>query len=835
MRSFRTKCFLLLTILLSSCLGSKYLEPGQRILTKQKIKGAKRFDQEQVYSLLAQEPNTRFFGLPIALEVHLFEWGKRGYDTAKYRRRIRKIQEKYARRVNKTDRITKKTRLISSRDKKVSRWTRKIREGNWRMRQGQPLAVYDSILHAVTREKLKSYLANEGYFEAKAHLNTTRRGKKRIKTSYRLSLGTRYYIDSVQYSFGDDSIKSLINENPKDALTKKDAYSQDNLANERDRIFDILANNGYYNFSKQYIYFEVDTFSLPKPRVLVKINVTQPPNDGMHERYVIDSVSFVGESDINSSVNSSEVFQGVTFKFGKSKYNKELINSRLFIRKNQLYSRKDELETQRQLANLDAFKFININYDTTGGKFLASVFTSPVDKYQTSNEVGLSSTAGLPGPFVNVSLKNRNVFSRLELLELTGNLNLQGIGNIANEERNYSLLQYGGAATLTFPQFLFPLSNRLKQKVSRYNPRTNLTFSYNFEDRFQEYERQTFNSSFSYQWQIRDDYNYTITPIGFSLVDSNIEPRSQFDSLLILLRANGNGSYPASFESALLTTASFDAIISDNYGDRQGNSSFYHLYFESGGNFLSTIAKPLFNIDSIQYQYLKFRVDHRRQLYIDRNTVIATRLHVGVALPYGSGTSSALPYEKYFYIGGSNSIRAWPARRLGPGDFSIFGNNSETGPRVIDYTLEQGGDIIVESSIELRRRMTNFLSWAFFIDAGNIWQIRSVPLQPFEDQLFTSGKSGLFQVDSFVRELAVGTGLGLRIDFGYLVFRVDGAAQVFDPAQPGGARFVFDNIDFLSAFQRPGTPGTRQADELEARKRFLRNKTRVNIGIGFPF
>ena len=818
---------------MTSCLGSRYLDTGERALTRQKLKGAKKFDQEEVYALFEQEPNSRFFGLPIAIEAHLYYSGLKNYDTVKYQKKVRNINERYQEKVSKAKRSRKRERLISQRDKKLNRWNRKIKEGNWRMRQGRPLAVFDSSLHLLTQKKLDQFLFNQGHLQGNTTLSFKNKGKKYVHTNYRLIKRDQYFIDSMAYSITDQTIREIIADSKQDGLKKNDIYSQKNLIDERERLFDLLTNSGYFDFSRQYIFFEVDTTSLESPAVLINTVISDPSRGENHQQYEVDSITFIGEANEATSPQEVKEYNGVTFQFGRNRYKPDLLSKRLFIERNDLYSRQNAIETQRQLTNLDAFRFVNINYDTVGGKLAASIFTSPLNKYETSNEFGFSSTQGFPGPFINVSLKNRNIFQGLELLELQGNLTLLGIGNISGEDRNYSLLQYGGVAGIVFPQFLFPLSDRLQNKVSRFNPRTSVSFSYSFEDRFNEYERQIFNASMSYKWQVRDKYNYTITPLGLGYVGSDIEPNSDFEEFLDTLRATGNGAYPASFETALITTASIDAIINTNYSNKNSDAQYLRLFAESGGNITNIVANSFPGINETQYQFVKFRIDFRQQKVLSRNAILASRIHFGLAVPYGQDPA-ALPYEKYFYIGGSNSIRAWPARRLGPGSFSI--SNTANPERVdfllIDYTLEQGGDIILESSLELRRRLTDFLSWALFLDAGNIWQIRSSPLPPFDPTATTfdeeSLEDGKLILESFLSEIAVGAGLGLRIDFGYLVFRVDGAAQVFDPGQPQGSRFVFDNINFLSAFERENS-----SNEID--KKFLRNKTRLNIGIGFPF
>lgn len=819
--------------MITSCLGTRYLQDEERLLTKQKIKGSSRLNQDDVHSLITLTPNARLLGLPISTEAYLYEWGKENHDTAFYQIRIDDIQQRYDRRISTAKKNRKKARLISSREKKTGRLRRKKQEGNWRMRQGSPLAVYDSTLVQISVQNLSNYLKTEGYFDSKVLATQTLKGKKYIENEYLLLKGQKYVIDSLEYQIQDPNIAKVLAAR-KSLINKGTVYSQRTLGAERDGIVDELRNNGYFDFGRQFVYFEIDTVSLGEKHILLRQIITNPQGQSAHKIFHVDSVVFVDNNpDIpDRKINSHH--KGVSFQFSSNKYNRDLLGRRIFIKKDSLYRHSNALETQRQLANLDAFKFININFDTTGGKFIANIFTSPLNKFETSNEIGLSSTARLPGPFFTVGLKNRNTFNGLELLEVNGNMTLQGIGNIANKDRNYTLLQYGGVLSLHFPRFQFPfLSDRVKNKISRFNPATSLSFQYNFEDRFTEYEREIFNASWGYSWQVSERVSYKLTPFSIGFVDSNLEP--PFQRFLDTLRVNGNGSYAASFQSALLSTASAEAVINNNnYGNKTSNSSFLRLFAESGGNLTNVISSEFLNLGQTQYQFFKFVMDYRNSLVLNRRSLIASRVHIGVGNPYGADTV-ALPYEKYFYIAGSNSIRAWPARRLGPGDFAVFNEASDAGLRTVNYTLEQGGELIIETSVEYRSKITGFLNWAFFIDAGNIWQLKSTPLLPLNQDLPTNGSSGKFSANSFLNEMAVGAGFGLRIDFGYLVFRIDAAAQVVDPAQPLGSRFVLDDIKFLSALRRIENPTSPTGMRIQAEKDFLSNKTRINFGIGFPF
>ena len=197
---------------------------------------------------------------------------------------------------------------------------------------------------------------------------------------------------------------------------------------------------------------------------------------------------------------------------------------------------------------------------------------------------------------------------------------------------------------------------------------------------------------------------------------------------------------------------------------------------EPGGTFTNLWMRDLFKRDSLEiYAYVKLDTDYRKIFGSTKNKSWAFRVRSGVAIPYGE--NGLLPYEKYFFSGGSISNRAWKPRRLGPGSY----DHIEEGQ--VSYKFEQQGEIIIESSIEFRQRLIGFLHWAAFIDAGNIWTIK-------EDN---ARKGAQFKLNEFYKEIAVGAGLGLRFDFSFFVMRFDVAAKIIDPARPLGSRFFLSS------------------------------------------
>ena len=291
----------------------------------------------------------------------------------------------------------------------------------------------------------------------------------------------------------------------------------------------------------------------------------------------------------------------------------------------------------------------------------------------------------------------------------------------------------------------------------------------------------------------------------------------------------GNGALSAAFRSAIITSSSFEAILNFNsYGSGAINSSYLRLFGESGGTLAHLTGNQLFQPDSTfsLFKWVKFSADYRRVYRVNTKTSLAFRFNTGLAIPYGNIPS--LPYEKRFYAGGSNSLRAWPIRRLGPGAFGVaLDESSEVSPKIINYRLEQGGDLIIETSFEYRKKLFWVIDYALFDDAGNIWIVNS--LQNIVD---AEGDDGKFRINSFFREFAVGVGTGLRLDFSFLIIRVDGGLQIVDPAQPLGQRFILNDFNLVAPFTKL-TDFNR--NEIIVDRAILRNKSNINIGIGFPF
>ena len=780
-------------------MGSRYLNKGEKLLAKQKIKGSEEVKRESLKPLFQQKKNRKFLILPFSPYVWFYQTGLKHFDKDKIQQKKDGIINKFDEKISSTDKKKKIARLSRRKNKKLAKKDKALLEGNVLMRWGEPLAVYDTALTKKTKEQMILYLNSKGHFNAAVNYRE-KKFLKRVKVIYNVLEGPAHRIVKLTLTTSDSKVKKILSDTSNRKIKLREKYDQSKLEEERERINNILKDNGYYDFSRQYISMNVDT-AWGEQEVAIETVISQPANRSTHKVFKIDSVLFTTDADIKN-VNFERLYRNyrnTTYRFYEEKYSKKILSRRLFIHQDSVYSRTQTFDTQRQLANLDIFKFININYDTTGGRFIANVFVSPLKKYQSTSEVGFTVSQGLPGPFVNLSFKNRNVFKGLEILEINLGGSIEGVPAATDNDRGLNSREANAGLSFTFPQFLIPFDKNLNDRLGYLNPKTRINSGVTLTDR-PEYDRTILNSSITYIWQNRRNtlFNFTLGDISF--ISSTLD--NDFENLLKDLEKAGNNLIN-SFKPSFVSSASLTATYNFNrYGLSQENTSFLRLFLEGGGTFGNLVMREILS-DTVEfYRYVKFNSDFRRHYRISNHDIIAYRINIGVAVPYGD--NRVLPYEKYFFAGGSNSIRAWVPRRLGPGSYAAF--DTLANEIVFDDSFEQSGEILLEASIEVRRNLFGFINGAIFIDAGNVWTIREEATRP----------GSQFKIDSFLGQIAIGSGVGLRFDFSFLVLRLDAGVKIYDPARPSGTRFIWDDGFKFGAFANTET-------------------VVYNLGVGYPF
>jgi len=796
--------FLIFLLFLSSCSLTKGLKEDEFLVYEVEVKGVKNSDAEDIKNLIAQKPNTRIPLTNFSIGVFIYNIGLLTYDSVKIAERkgtFEEEQQLLELSLNQNPDQRKLQKRYSKVTSQVATLEKKLNYGNWFMRTGNPRVLYDSSKTYESQAQISSYLANHGFFDASV---STHVGEKKQKAyvTYQIVENEPYVIDTVFQTTADDQIYRLLLQSKNPLIEAGARYNQGNLTKERQRVEDLLRDNGYYNFSKSFIEYNVYKDTV-EHSVSIEQLVRSPNSGENHPSYTIDNIQFTIDSpaDVIPDQEVKNTYNGIDFTLYRDRYSEKIIDSRIFLSKGSLYSQKDVRETQRQLANLDIFSFVNITFDTVGNLLQTRIFTRPNQKYQITNQLGASVTEQLPGPFISHSLRNRNLFRGLEIFEFNFRAGLEGVASATTEGGVYRSQELNTSASVIFPQFLIPFNQWSLDRFGRYNPRTRVLIGYNYVNR-PEYSRDALNTILAYSWAPSNlRQQFTLNLLDANLIRSSLD--AAFRRRLEEFQAQGNNLIN-SFMPSYVSSVSGQVIINFNqYGlSQRHEASLWRIFAESGGTSFNLINSSFVENRNFKYfQFLKFQSDFRRYRPINQKSTFAYRLNLGLAKPYGI-SDGVLPYEKYFFAGGSTSIRAWQPRRLGPGSFSPDKNEDGT----YDYRFEQPGEILFEAMFEYRRKLFGYFDGAVFVDVGNTWTFRQDLSRPGAN----------FQMNRFYKELAVGTGIGVRMDFDFLVLRLDMGVKAYDPARPEGERYILDNL----SFSRPlGEKGQRV----------------FNIGIGYPF
>jgi len=703
----------------------------------------------------------------------------------------------------------------------------KLMMHNIKKKWGEPPQVLDMSLVKKSEEQIKKYLNKRGYYNSIVEGEIIKPKPKKARVVYNVTLSKPYRINKIEYDISDDSIKAIIEKTNNRSLVKPgDIFSIYKLDDERSRIAEELNENGYFFFTKDYVFYEVDTAlgnRMADMKVIIKNILLNPDKPGQkpvemkHKKYYVNNVYIY--PDFNSISSDSLVYDTLQMTKVRKKTHKILhynflyhpplkikpgfLTNSIYLENNKKYDLRDARLTFQKLNELQIYKYVNINFNEVKPDTIfpgleknyldcnIRLTRSPLHSYSIEGQgTNSGGDLGLGG---YLTYKNKNLFRGGEVFTVRFRLALEArqLGVPKDEQKSYlylfNTIEYGIDASLSIPKFLAPIS---QERFSRYfRPTTALNLGYNFQDQ-QEYRRIISNISFGYQWPGTQFTKHILYPVDMNLIKVNTTP--QFDSIL----ANESERVRNQYTNHLIFALKYSYIL--NTQELGKIKNFYYLRgnAEFAGNLLDGImsmANVPKNEDGyrtlfgLRYsQYAKFDLDFRYYFVFSKDVSVAIRSYFGIAIPYGN--SNDIPYEKGFYGGGANGLRAWPLRYLGPGSYSLEGAN-----------LERIGDIMIEENIEYRFTIYQVFKGAFFFDIGNIWLLK-------EDPTFPGGK---FKFGSVLGQLASDAGIGFRFDFSYFVLRFDFAQRISDPALPAGDRFVIGRYKWFNPY--------------------------MNLGIGYPF
>ncbi len=802
--------------LLGSCARiSKRIDPDKRLLRSQKISGAKVLSPEVYREVLDEQPNRRIFGTTPYLSAYLS--GKKRFKPDAVARKKAEVLSRYDQKISLETDSLKRRSLENQKISKADHYDMVLREGNTLMRViGEPPVYLDTLKAEANRMRILNKAYRKGLFHAQAKTSTTSIGKSWVKVKYQIDEGRRSVVDAIVFESGQASLDSvLLSLKSGLALQQGMFYDEDLLLADRDYIEKTLKNSGYFRFRKQYIKVTLDTFNTEPFLLDIYYRIETPDQDSLHRKFDIRNVYFTTDFDPQRPALRRTIKQesGILYQYEKRRYSEKLLSTKVPIRPGQLYSLDRVQATQRNLNNLDAFRFVNVFYNDTASQGLLSyIQTSSLPRFETSEEVGIGVSQGLPGPFGSLGFKARNLFRGFEVLDMNIRASVEGQAAFTSDLQSYAnySTEVIGTLGLTFPHLVLP--GPLRYKLSRYNAKTRMLVSYNYNIR-PEFQRSNLKAAMVYTIQPtpRSVLNFSI--LDLTLVNTTRKTEA-FRDFLDTLQERGNPLI-FSFNRSIISSIKLDFVYNTFNPMLYRKGVYVRVFAESGGTMLNLLSDEfLSSNDTIFglefYRFYKLQADARYYQPITRSSLLAMRICGGYASPYGQdrlladGTvrPNVLPYEKFFFTGGSASNRAWRPRRLGPGGFTP----EQLSDGSFNYNFEQPGEVLLEANAELRVKVFRLIALAFFVDASNVWMIRADRSRP----------RARFQPDLFLDQMAIGAGLGLRLDFSFLLFRIDIGTKVKDPALPAGERWIGDQVNWRRPFG-------------------VRGQSNVNIGIGYPF
>lgn len=677
---------------------------------------------------------------------------------------------------------------------------------------GEKPVYLDTNLTKESLVRLTEYNFNKGYFETNTTLKSKIRNNNQLKLWYMIDLKDPHFISDIKYISSDTNIKLVIAHDASKPLIKKgQKYDSEVLSNESLRLTTILNNNGYYKFNKNFIYYEVDTATLSKQKnVSITLYIQNFSDTALHKIYFINNIFLEPDYKLTETLKKDTLFLKEFTYITQSK----ILKPNTFFRhirfsKGDLFSLANVKQTINQLSDIQFFKYIDISFVENESYKSDTAFLdcyiklTPMNKRETSTEVEVNTTAenkvisqtsdryyGMAG---SLNFRNRNLFRQAIQLSL----GVLGAFDIQSRSIAQQLLfgnyQVGLNAALYFPTAYLPKSVFKIKHFQSSKTAIDLSYFYEFNS---DFTRTTTNLAYIYQLNKRFIRHF-ITPVELSLVKTDLQP-----NFAAKLTGYNDPLLNNIFETHLLTILKYSITYNDKglkqdhywsafFGiETAGNSSWLFNKFTTKTNFTDSTRYTLAGFNF--FQYVKGDLDVSYHYNINARNSMASRLNLGLGVPYGN--SDLLPFEKRYYIGGANSIRAWPMRELGPGSFKDTSN--------LHY--EQSGEIKIEGSVEFRFDIYSLMKGALFFDAGNIWNLKKDPQRP----------GGEFNINKLMSEIALGAGFGLRFDFTFFIFRTDLGFPIRDPSFGVNDRWVVTNI---------------------SSGRWLLNNTHLNIGIGYPF
>ena len=715
---------------------------------------------------------------------------------------------------------------------------------------GEAPRLLDSTLVEFSRIQIEKYIQSKGYLKAKVADSIIVK-KKKAELVFKTKEGPMFRIRKIEDSIPDDKVRGLYRLNrPKFSHVQPGGrFDTDSLAYDRDEFFQIMKRNGYFDFYRQYINFNYDS-TYNNSIVDIKAVIDNPAGKSAHPVYRINNTLITISKSNGSTKGKADTLQvDSQFRFVdfSGKFTSHTVTDYVFQKKGELFDADKQALTTSRLSQLNVFRNVpNPTYTKLGdstNRLNSKIDIVPLKQMTDRVEGEFLFSAGKYGYNVGNTFTDRNIFKQAAILQVKFNASiLYDNGSGANNSSAIENQDFKIGVNLIYPRIISPFNFAMPGKYGV--PHT--TFSTNYSLFFQQglVERTSFINSLTYDFAETDNKLHSLTPIYIEFSKGIINP----DAYAKLLSENFY-SYIYLIGRTVFTTGSqYTYQVNGNLLNSYGNFTYFRGSIDVGGNLLAGVSNILNTPRDTLHQrtlfgytfaqYTKVELDFRVYRSLGGQSQFVFRFNPGIGVPYGN--SSQLIFEKNFYAGGANDIRAWLPRTLGPGQFNRSTTYGPPGPQVPAGTtfvpssgdvlrtrlkyLDQFGEVKIISNAEYRYKLVdNFfgsiLRGAVFVDAGNVWRLHKENDSP----------NGEFKFNNILQSSAIGIGTGLRFDLGFFVFRLDAAFKFKDPEFNGADQWVL--INHFNELFHAGTFKTNYQQNYGDTYNFMQ----LNFGIGMPF
>ena len=678
---------------------------------------------------------------------------------------------------------------------------------------GREPIYYDVTGANNSARQMMRYIDNVGYFHSKVNHTVKERGK-RAKITYHVYPTQPYTVNHVEYVINDSLIRSyILRDTTRFELEEGDIYNAYTLNNVREIITARMKNSGYFYFSRDDIYFEVDSNFMNHS---LAITMRLKDNKLSYKKYYINKISIYPDYSVFRSHDRPTDSVTLVQEVGTRKrvnhlhfyyFNKPQVKPQSFLRSIQVlenfpYNQRSVTNTYRALGNFRIFNNVNIEFDTVNvendsrNRLDCRITMQQNDVHSFTVQGEGTNSDGDLGIKGSMSYSNKNIFHGAEIFQMSlkGGLEAQKLmgDEVTESGKNvFNTWELGFTASLIFPKFLGPFSSITLARD--YQPTTTLSIGSNAQTRYY-YSRYITTASYSYDWKTNYRLAQALSPFYLNSVKiAKVNPTFQ-----AYLDAVTSQRKKAQYTSHLSLGTRYSLTYNTQSITKAGSFFYIRADFESSGNLISLFNKTRLITENEQgyhelfgipyAQYLRGSFDVRQHLDLGNDNWFVMRQFVGLGIPYGN--SQDLPFERSFYGGGANGLRGWLYRTVGPGGYVPVSDD-----------VEKTGDLQLEFNAEYRFPIRNIFKGAFFVDMGNVWTYRPNESMPNSE----------FKYNTFYKQMAMDAGFGLRLDVSFLLLRFDIAYAMRNPyPDPSTGRYWrFGN------------------EEL--------NNIRFQAGIGYPF